>query len=67
MLINGFKDCTNAIAGVLYFVHCHRENTGLTEEMQVLALNKTETKCAYRCFPPECGGGGGACREYDGD
>ena len=35
MLINRFKGCTNTIAGVLYFVHCHRENTGLTESHRV--------------------------------
>ena len=64
MLINLFKGCTNTIAGVLYFVHCHRENTGLTEshrilievktgsqkEIQVVALNKTEIQCTYQCF-----------------
>ena len=56
MHINRFKGCTNTIAGVLYFVHCHREYTGLTEshrasvrfetgsqkEIQVVALYKTE-------------------------
>ena len=31
MLTNLFKGCINTIAGVLYFVHCQRENTGLTE------------------------------------
>ena len=37
MLINRFKGCTNTIAGVLYFVHCHRENTGFTESHHVLS------------------------------
>ena len=73
MLKNRFKGCTNTIAGVLYFVHCHRENTGPTEshrvlsevqkgsqkEIQAVALNKTGTQCIYQCFPPELGGGGG--------
>ena len=31
MLKNKLKGFTNTIAGALYFVHCHRENTGLTD------------------------------------
>ena len=72
MLKKRFKGCTNTIAGVLYFVHCRRENTGLIEshrvlsevqtgsqkEIQAVALNKTGTQCIYQCFPPELGGGG---------
>ena len=37
MLINKFKGCTNTIAGVLYFVHCHGENNGLTGSHRVLS------------------------------
>ena len=72
MLINRFKGCTNINAAVLYFVHCHRENTGSLsrivssvrfktgsqKEIQVVALNKTGTQCIYH-FSPSMGGGDG--------
>ena len=32
---------------------------GGQKEMQVVALNKTETQYTYHCFPPELSGGGG--------
>ena len=82
MLMNSYKSCTNTVAGVLYFVHCHREDTGFFElhcvlsevqtgsqkEIQVVALNKTETQCTYQCFPPELWGGGkGRWRAFPGD
>ena len=79
MLKNRFKGCTNTIAGVLYFVHCHREHwsrvvssvrfkTGSQKEIQAVALNKTGTQCIYQCFSPELGGGRGrGWRAYSGD
>ena len=32
-----------------------RFKTGTQKEIQVVALNKTETKCTYQCFYPEKG------------
>ena len=36
-----------------------RFKTGSLKEIQVVALNKTETQYIYQCFSPEWGGGGG--------
>ena len=67
MHMNRFKGCTNTIAGY-YIVYIVTENTldslsrivssvrfktGGQKDIQVVALNKTETQCTYQCFPPE--------------
>ena len=54
MLINIFKDCTNTIVtektldSLSRIVSSVGFKTGSQKEIQVVALNKTETQCTYQ-------------------